>query len=290
VHIVGKDILRFHTVFWPAFLLACGLEVPKRVFAHGWWTIEGQKMSKSLGNVVDPFELVDAFGVDAVRYFLLTGVPFGGDGDYSREALVNLVNANLANQMGNLLHRTMTLVHKNCDGAAPMPDPLSPAEDALLARVYGLAGTTRAHMSVQAVHRMADELAAAVRLCNEYIDAQVCTASRAGAQGLCATRLRAHAPRLRARTHHSERGPSAARHARPLALSRSCSVSAGAMELAQNRPCAHAYRALDLARGAAVHRHPHATARAALQHAHARPAGGASLAEWPAGGQPDCEC
>ena len=175
VHIVGKDILRFHTVFWPAFLLACGLEVPKRIFAHGWWTIDGAKMSKSVGNVVDPLELVDSFGVDAVRYFLLTGVPFGGDGDYSRDALVHLVNANLANQMGNLLHRTMTLVHNHCDAQAPAPAAFSHAEEALLARVYKLLPLCRAHMEVQAVHRMADELSATVRLCNEYIDSQVRT-------------------------------------------------------------------------------------------------------------------
>jgi methionyl-tRNA synthetase len=190
VHIVGKDILRFHTVFWPAFLLACGLEVPKRIYAHGWWTIEGAKMSKSLGNVIDPFELVDSFGVDAVRYFLLTGVPFGGDGDYSREALINLVNANLANQMGNLLHRTMTLVHKNCDAHAPEPGAFGPAEEALLARVYELLPVCRAHMESQAVHRMADELAATVRLCNEYIDSQV--RAQAAARDLLEPTSRTH--------------------------------------------------------------------------------------------------
>jgi len=175
VHVVGKDILRFHTVYWPAFLMAVGLELPKRVFAHGWWTIEGQKMSKSVGNVVDPFRLVADYGIDATRYFLMCGVPFGSDGDFSESTLVALTNANLANQLGNLLHRTLTLVAKNCDGEAPDPSGaggLSAQDQALLAAAYELLPACRRHVDTQAVHRIAEELGAVVRSCNEYIDVQ----------------------------------------------------------------------------------------------------------------------
>ena len=94
---VGKDILRFHAVYWPAFLLAAGLEPPKRVFAHGWWTNEGQKISKSLGNVIDPIELVEKYGLDQVRYFLLREVPFGNDGDFSKNSMINRINSDLSN-------------------------------------------------------------------------------------------------------------------------------------------------------------------------------------------------
>src|SRR3546814_10595561 len=110
---VGKDILRFHAVYLPAFLLGAGLEPPKRVFAHGWWTNEGQKISKSLGNVIDPLELVRTYGLDQVRYFLLREVPFGNDGDFSRKAMVNRMNSELANDVGNLSQRVLSMIAKN---------------------------------------------------------------------------------------------------------------------------------------------------------------------------------
>lgn len=119
MHMVGKDILRFHTVYWPAFLMAADLPVPRRVFAHGWWTIEGEKMSKSLGNVVAPADLVSQYGLDQTRWFLLREVPFGNDGNFSRERMTAVINSELANNIGNLVQRTVSMVHKNCGGVVP---------------------------------------------------------------------------------------------------------------------------------------------------------------------------
>ncbi len=119
VHVVGKDILRFHAVYWPAFLMAAELPLPKQIVAHGWWTIEGEKMSKSLGNVISPQELVDNFGLDQLRYFMLRAMPFGNDGDFNRERLAEVVNADLANNIGNLAQRTLSMIQKNCDGKVP---------------------------------------------------------------------------------------------------------------------------------------------------------------------------
>ncbi len=119
LHVVGKDILRFHTVYWPAFLMAADIELPLRVFAHGWWTNEGQKISKSLGNVIDPLELVQTYGLDQVRYFLMREIPFGNDGDFSRDKLVARINGDLANNIGNLAQRVLSMINKNCDGKIP---------------------------------------------------------------------------------------------------------------------------------------------------------------------------
>lgn len=119
LHLVGKDILRFHAVYWPAFLMAAGLEPPQRIFAHGWWTVEGEKMSKSLGNTVDPVEVAGEFGVDAFRYFLLREIPFGNDGDFSRKSLISRINSDLANGLGNLTSRALGMVERYFDGVVP---------------------------------------------------------------------------------------------------------------------------------------------------------------------------
>ncbi len=115
IHVVGKDIIRFHAVFWPAFLMAAKLEPPKQIVAHGWWTNEGQKISKSTGNVIDPNELIESYGLDEVRYFLFREVPFGNDGDFSREAIKNRINGELANNFGNLIQRVLSFIVKNLE-------------------------------------------------------------------------------------------------------------------------------------------------------------------------------
>jgi methionyl-tRNA synthetase len=119
MHIVGKDILRFHAVYWPAFLMAAKLPLPRKIVAHGWWTIEGEKMSKSLGNVIAPSDLIAEFGLDPTRYFLMREVPFGNDGNFAKEAMALRINAELANNIGNLAQRSLSMIQKNCDGKVP---------------------------------------------------------------------------------------------------------------------------------------------------------------------------
>ena len=120
LHMVGKDILRFHAVYWPAFLLAADLPLPKRIFAHGWWTNEGKKISKSDGNVIDPINIINDYGLDQIRYFLLREVPFGSDGDFSINALKARINSDLSNDLGNLCQRVLSMIYKNCNGEIPL--------------------------------------------------------------------------------------------------------------------------------------------------------------------------
>jgi methionyl-tRNA synthetase len=122
IHVVGKDILRFHAVYWPAFLMAADLLPPKQIVAHGWWTNEGEKISKSLGNVIDPVDLIDNYGLDQVRYFLMREVPFGNDGDFSKEAMINRINGDLSNNFGNLIQRVLSFIFKNSNQTIDFSD------------------------------------------------------------------------------------------------------------------------------------------------------------------------
>jgi methionyl-tRNA synthetase len=172
LHMVGKDILRFHTVYWPAFLMAADLEPPKRVFAHGWWTIEGQKMSKSLGNVVAPDALVSTYGLDPTRYFLLREVPFGNDGDFSRRAMVNRLNGDLANDYGNLVQRVLSMIQKNCGATVPQHGEFTEADHKLLGASALLLETVRRELSVQAFHKAIEALWGVIGDANRYVDEQ----------------------------------------------------------------------------------------------------------------------
>ncbi|MFC3225951.1 methionine--tRNA ligase [Marinibaculum pumilum] len=189
LHVIGKDILRFHTVYWPAFLMSAGLEPPKRVFAHGWWTNEGQKISKSLGNVIDPFELIDTFGLDQTRYFLMREVPFGNDGDFSRRAVVMRINGELANGFGNLGLRTLSFIARNCGGSLPEPGALAEADRQLLAQAEACMGGMRNAMGRQAVHQALQYWNDLVSAANKYIDDQAPWALRKSDPGRMGTVL-----------------------------------------------------------------------------------------------------
>ena len=171
LHIVGKDILRFHAVYWPAFLLGAGIAPPKRIFAHGWWTNEGQKISKSLGNVIDPYDLVARYGRDQLRYFLLREMPFGNDGDFSHAAMVQRVNGDLANGVGNLAQRTLTLIQKNCGAAVPEASALNDDDRALVEGAAGLLPILRDNMNRQEFHKALQAILATVSEADSYIDA-----------------------------------------------------------------------------------------------------------------------
>jgi methionyl-tRNA synthetase len=173
LHVIGKDITRFHTVYWPAFLMSAGIELPRQVFAHGFLLHRGEKMSKSVGNVVDPVELADRFGTDALRYFLLREVSFGQDGSYSAEAIVTRVNADLANSFGNLAQRTLSFIAKNLGGELAEGGKGDPADHELLELVRkALTEEMPAHFEALALSQGIEAWLRAVFACNQYIDAQ----------------------------------------------------------------------------------------------------------------------
>ena len=173
VHIIGKDVVRFHAVYWPAFLMSAGLPLPRQVFGHGFVLLRGEKMSKSTGNVVSPQALVEAFGVDAVRYFLVRDVTFGQDGSYSPEAIVLRVNADLANSFGNLAQRTLSFIAKNLGGAVPRGGAGNAEDQALLDGVRAaLCNEMAEHFGVLALSQGVEAWMRAVFACNQYIDAQ----------------------------------------------------------------------------------------------------------------------
>jgi methionyl-tRNA synthetase len=197
LQLVGKDIQRFHAVYWPAFLMAAGLPVPKRIFAHGWWTIEGAKMSKSVGNVVDPLDLVEKYGLDPVRYFLLREVPFGNDGDFSPRALTGRMTVELANDLGNLAQRVLKLVVQACGGRLPEAGPATPEDTVLLDAAAALPGLLRTAIDQQALHQGIEEVWRVIRAANAYIDQQAPWALRRTAPARAAHVLRVLTDALR---------------------------------------------------------------------------------------------
>jgi methionyl-tRNA synthetase len=168
VHIIGKDIIRFHAVYWPAFLMSAGIPVQKRVYAHGFLFSRGEKMSKSVGNVVDPFNLADQYGVDQVRYFFLREVPFGQDGNYNHEAIVARINADLANDLGNLAQRSLSMIAKQLDGVLPEPGEFSDNDKAMLAQADGMLELARTAMATQQIHQALNAVWAVVAEANRY--------------------------------------------------------------------------------------------------------------------------
>ncbi|SDM16002.1 methionine--tRNA ligase [Halarsenatibacter silvermanii] len=170
IHIVGKDILRFHTIIWPAILMGLDLPLPEQVFGHGWLLTETGKMSKSRGNVVDPMELSEDFGRDAIRYYLLREVPFGSDGTYSTEALINRINSDLANDLGNLLHRTLSMVEQNFAGVIPAPDKKSEIDKDLKNMALKTARSVADQIDGLRYTQALEELMNFVRRSNKYID------------------------------------------------------------------------------------------------------------------------
>lgn len=172
LHMIGKDIIRFHTVYWPAFLMSAGLELPRRIFAHGWLLNRGEKMSKSIGNVVDPVNLVDTFGLDQVRYFFLREVPFGQDGSYSEDAIIGRINADLANEFGNLAQRSLSMVAKNLGSAVPEPGEFTAEDLALLDAADALLDRVRGHFDDQAMHLALEAIWSVLGAANRYFSAQ----------------------------------------------------------------------------------------------------------------------
>jgi methionyl-tRNA synthetase len=172
LHMIGKDIIRFHTVYWPAFLMSARIELPRTVFAHGFVYNRGEKMSKSVGNVIDPVNLADTFGVDQVRYFLLREVPFGQDGSYSEEAIIGRINADLANELGNLAQRSLSMVAKNLDGIVPEPGAFGADDLELLDSADALLGRVRGHFDSCAMHLALEAIWSVLGAANKYFSAQ----------------------------------------------------------------------------------------------------------------------
>jgi len=172
LHMIGKDITRFHAVYWPAFLMSLGAELPKKVFGHGFIYNRGEKMSKSVGNVIAPQGLIDAYGLDPMRFFLLREVAFGQDGDFSHDAMVRRMNSDLANDLGNLAQRSMSMINKNCGAKVPVIGALSDADKVLLKKTGDLLPQIRQEMDVQAFHKALEHIWAVIADGNRYVDEQ----------------------------------------------------------------------------------------------------------------------
>ena len=196
-HFVGKDIIRFHAVYWPAFLMAAGIPVPKRVTSNGWWIVDGEKMSKSLGNVVEPRQLVATYGLDQVRYFLMREKPFGADGSISHQAIVTRINVELANDLGNLAQRSLSLIARNCGGARPGRGPMTAEDLEMDALAAALPALLRERIERQEFHDALEEVWKVIRAANGYIDRQAPWALNKTDKARMATVLRVLADGLR---------------------------------------------------------------------------------------------
>ena len=172
LHVIGKDIIRFHTVYWPAFLMSAGLAVQKRVFAHGFLTSEGKKMSKSVGNVVDPFVTVEEFGADPVRFYCLREISWGQDGDWGREKFINRNNSELANNFGNLAQRSLSMISKNFGGQMPPRQSGSGEDNKIIAETIAAISRMENAMVTEQLHEATAELIAALSAANLYFAEQ----------------------------------------------------------------------------------------------------------------------
>ena len=172
IHVVGKDILRFHAIYWPAFLMAANIELPKKIYAHGWWTVNGEKMSKSTGNVISPNHIINSYGLDQFKYFLLREVRFGQDGDFSEEALIKRVNSDLANDYGNLAQRVLSFVYKNNNASMPGYTVYKEEDKILLDLINTINNNIKEFMNDYQITNALEELWIVIRKCNTYIDEQ----------------------------------------------------------------------------------------------------------------------
>ena len=173
LHMVGKDILRFHAVYWPAFLMAAELPLPKRIFAHGWWTNEGRKISKSDGNIIDPLEIINNYGLDQIRYFLLREVSFGSDGDFSKSALLTRINGDLSNDLGNLCQRVISMIYKNCNGKIPNKCQNYSVEDKIFIEEFqNLFSKVKVEINQQSFHQALKLIWQVISSANKFVDEQ----------------------------------------------------------------------------------------------------------------------
>ncbi len=173
LHMVGKDILRFHAIYWPAFLMAAELPLPKRIFAHGWWTNEGRKISKSDGNIIDPLEIINNYGLDQIRYFLLREVSFGSDGDFSKSALLTRINGDLSNDLGNLCQRVISMIYKNCNGKIPNKCQNYSVEDKIFIEEFqNLFSKVKVEINQQSFHQALKLIWQVISSANKFVDEQ----------------------------------------------------------------------------------------------------------------------
>ncbi len=171
-HVIGKDITRFHAIYWPAFLMSANLPLPQIIFAHGFINVAGEKMSKSIGNVLSPDDLIKLYGLDQIRYFLMREIPHGNDGNFAHEQAVKRINADLANGLGNLAQRVLSMIYKNCDAKIPAPGEFKEEDVALLHKAYVLVEHSRVHFSTFKINRALEHIWSVVSACDGYVDAQ----------------------------------------------------------------------------------------------------------------------